>query len=362
MISLSILFLWVAATSELQVGATSDSPDTTTDSSQLTTPARMIETPRPIFPASGLAQGNEAWVHITYCVDESGSPQNVSVLDSVGGSSFESAAVQSVKQWKFEPALVNGKPSWQSRTKTTINFAIDDENDGSRKRASRKFSDQFRKLGRLIKNDELEEADELFWTIVETSSLSLYEHSNLWAERARYELAVEDLNRVDLALRRATVSNGKWIEPEVYVELLKLRVDVELIIGQYDAAIGAFDELTRTSGKDSEAVLSRQPTFERLQSIIDSDDAVSVKAEIKAKGGCNNCNNSWYSTLVRNAFTFVNVEGKLESIEMRCDHKRFESIVSELIEWHIPDDWGTCDVQVYGDPGTTFDLLLLPTT
>jgi len=47
---------------------------------------------------------------------------------------------------------------------------------------------------------------------------------------------------------------------------------------------------------------------------------------------------------------------------MRCDHKLFESAVSDLVEWHIPDDWGTCHVHVYGDTGTTFDVLLLPPT
>lgn len=43
---------------------------------------------------------------------------------------------------------------------------------------------------------------------------------------------------------------------------------------------------------------------------------------------------------------------------MRCDHKLFESAVSDLVEWHIPDDWGVCHVHVYGDAGTTFDVLL----
>jgi hypothetical protein len=85
-----------------------------------------------------------------------------------------------------------------------------------------------------------------------------------------------------------------------------------------------------------------------------------IDAEVRTKDECNVCNNSWAFTPVRNDFSFANIAGTLESIEMRCNHKRYESAVSGHVEWHIPDDWGTCHVQVYGEPGTTFDVLMLP--
>ena len=353
--SSTIIILWIAAISELQTGGIQEALDKVTDSSRQVTPAIQIEKFAPKYPTIELREGNEAWVHITYCIDESGSPQNISVLDSVGGSRFDKAAINTVKRWKYEPALIDGKPSWQSRNQVYVSFAIEGDNKG----AGRKFIGQFRKLGKLIEEDKMQEADELFLRIYETYDLSLYELSKLWAQRVRYEVAVGDKYKLDMALHRATASSGAWIDQESYVQLLSLRVIVELQIGQYHAAFQAFDELIDAVGNDSEEVLALQPTVDKLKVIIDSDEVIKINAEVRTKDDCNYCNNSWHFTPVRNDFTFINVVGKLESIEMRCDHKRFESDVSDLVEWHIPENWGTCHIQVYGDPGTTFDLVLL---
>ena len=88
----------------------------------------------------------------------------------------------------------------------------------------------------------------------------------------------------------------------------------------------------------------------------------SIKHILSVARRRTSCHTSWHFTPVRKDFSFTNITGNLESIEMRCDHKLFESAVSDLVEWHIPDDWGVCHVHVYGDAGTTFDVLLLPPT
>jgi hypothetical protein len=52
--------------------------------------------------------------------------------------------------------------------------------------------------------------------------------------------------------------------------------------------------------------------------------------------------------------------GNLTSIEIRCEHKRFEFEVSDDVEWNIPDTLGNCNVSVYGHPDATFDVLMPP--
>jgi TonB family protein len=66
--------------------------------------ARTIKQTPPKYPHTELMKGKEAWVHVTYCIDESGETQNISILDSVGGPEFEQAAIDAVDQWEFEPA------------------------------------------------------------------------------------------------------------------------------------------------------------------------------------------------------------------------------------------------------------------
>ena len=91
-------------------------------------------------------RGRQAWVHVSYCIAESGAPQNIVVLDSVGTERFEREALRSVAGWEFEPALKDGKPSWQSRNQTYISFAIEDSNTGAR----HSFIRRYKEIGKLI--------------------------------------------------------------------------------------------------------------------------------------------------------------------------------------------------------------------
>lgn len=360
MMSTTIIFLWLAALSDPQASAAQEALDTVSDSSRQLVSAKQIKRNAPIYPRRELRKGKQAWVHITYCIDESGSTQNVSVLSSVGGPRFDRAAVEAIKRWKFEPALIDGERSWQSRNETYITFSIEGGNTG----ASRKFVNLYRKIDRLIDQKNLQKADKLFRHLFETDDLSLYELSKLWALRVRYEGAGgdTDMYKLDRALHRATASKGEWIDKASYVRLLKLRVQIEMVLGKYHAANQSFRELVKATGEDAEEVLALKPMMEKLRDRIDSDNILKINAEVRTRDECNNCKNSWYFTPVRNDFALANISGNLESIEMRCDHKRFESAVSDLVEWHIPVEWGTCYIQIYGDLGTTFDVLLLPTT
>ena len=93
---------------------------------------------------------------------------------------------------------------------------------------------------------------------------------------------------LDMALHRATASKGQWIEEKSYIRLLELRVRVELKIGQYHAAMRAFRELVKVTGKN---------------------------AEVRTKDECNVCNNSWAFTPVRNDFSFANSKGTMDILE-----------------------------------------------
>ena len=356
MMSSSIMCLWLGALHVAEVNAEQGAIDAIVESSRISVPAKRIEKTAPYYPMSELNKGSQGWVRIAYCIDESGSTQNVSVLDSLGSRRFEIAAVEAVKQWQFEPALIDGKPSWQSRNQVFVNFAVEGGNAG----ASRRFATRFREIGKLIDNGDLEEADKLFQRVYETYDLSLYELSKLWAQRVRYEVLSGDMYKLDLALHRAGASKGSWIDKDSYIGVLNMRVQVELIIGQYNSAFGAFGELIDTAGEDAEEVLMLRPTMEGVRDVINGGTVIEINAKVRTRDECYICNNSWTFIPIRNDFRLANITGTLETIEMLCDHKRFESAVSDRVEWHIPDDWGTCFVNIYGDLGTTFDVLMLP--
>ncbi len=326
------------------------------ESVEQTVSAKQISRTAPRYPLLELRKGREAWVHITYCIDETGDIKNVSVLDSVGNERFDKAAIETVQNWEYEPASQDGKPVWQSRNNVLISFALEGEGLG----ASKKFIRKFRRIGMYIEDGNLQEADDLFWTVYNTYDLNMYELAKLWAQRVRYEATVGDLYKLDMALHRATASHGEWIDKRSYIRLLTFRTQVELQIGKYDAAKHSFNDLVDITKEDAEEVLALRPSFERLQEMITGNQILKVYAEVRSRGDCAFCDDSWDFTPVRDDFTFANIQGNLNSIDMRCDNKRFESDILELVEWHIPEKWGKCHVQVYGEPGTTFEVLLLP--
>lgn len=348
------LFLWFAGDSTAakpQVGLSA-----VVDASRTIVAARPVGKSPSRYPVVELRSGRQAWVHVAYCIDEHGVPQNVDILESVGNARFDEAAIETVSQWRFEPATIDGQPSWQSRNEVYITFVI----EGAEKAGSPGFAKRFRRLNELIGEGALDEADALFWETHDGYPMSLYELSKLWAQRVRLEILRDDMVAVDAALRRATASEGLWIDAESHESLMKLRVRVALQLGHYWDARDAFRKLSGAAGEDGEAVVELAPIMEKLSGLIASDSILSVNGSIRDGADCGFCDTGWRFTPVRSDFGIRDVDGNLESVVMRCDHKRFESPVSDTVEWHIPETWGTCHVEFRGAPGTTFRVLMFP--
>ncbi len=321
-------------------------------------PAEIIARDAPRYPERERQRYREAWVVVSYCIDEAGIPQNLSVLDSGGSGVFEHAALEAAREWRFKPANLDGTPSWQSNNQVVVIFAL----EGTEKGASRKFTRNHRRLGELIDSGDLDEADELFQQMYADDDLNLYAMGRLWTQRVSYEMARSDYSRANLAIYRATVSTGQWIEKESYAGLLAARISIELYLGLYAEALEAYDALVELTGAESDVAREAKPRIDKLRELIDSDKTIKTQAEVRRRGECYRCNDSYAFSPVRRQFAFADVNGELTSIELRCTHRRFESPISDLVEWKIPESWGECSIQVKGDPGTTFSVLQFPET
>ena len=353
---LATSFAWVVALQAQAAAVPEDVVAEISESGRSTVAAKAISRAAPKYPGLELRQGRQAWVHVAYCIDESGQPQNVSVLDSVGSERFDRAAIQTVESWEYEPALVDGVPTWQSRNEVYISFALEDGNKGG----SPGFVRTFKKIGRLIDAGDYDAAAELFDKTHGSDKLSLYELTKLWAQRVRIEAARGDFTRLRMALQRATASDGKWIDKESYLQLMSLLVKVEVSMGHYASSLYSYRKLVKAAGDEHEFVQQLRPGMAEVRALADGDTALSISAKIHSSADCLHCSDSWNFRPIRRRLTLANVQGQLDSIEMRCDHKRFTSEVSDAVEWHIPESWGSCRVHIYGEPGTRFDVYELP--
>lgn len=75
----------------------------------------------PTYPAEAKRKGIEGWVDVSFLVATDGSVQEVQVNKAEPQGVFDQAAMDAVKQWRFEPPLRDGKPVSQ-RTAVRLRF------------------------------------------------------------------------------------------------------------------------------------------------------------------------------------------------------------------------------------------------
>lgn len=69
----------------------------------------MTYAPQLKFPKNEREARHEGTVKLTLVVDSDGDPRNVAVSQTLRPD-FDESAVEAVKQWKFKPAIKDGRP------------------------------------------------------------------------------------------------------------------------------------------------------------------------------------------------------------------------------------------------------------
>jgi protein TonB len=63
----------------------------------------------PQYPYKATRRGIEGWVRVSFRVTETGTVEDVQVLESDPAGVFEQAAIKAVYRWRFKPRIVNGQ-------------------------------------------------------------------------------------------------------------------------------------------------------------------------------------------------------------------------------------------------------------
>ena len=87
-------------------------------------PPKIVTMVEPIYPEEARKQGIEGVVILEATADVEGKVQAVKVLRGVSG--LNQAAIDAVKQWTYEPMIINGKPKPAIFT-VTVNFKLKDK-------------------------------------------------------------------------------------------------------------------------------------------------------------------------------------------------------------------------------------------
>ncbi|MCR6687550.1 energy transducer TonB [Pseudoxanthomonas sp.] len=69
----------------------------------------LADNPVPAYPRDALRSGSEGRVVVSIEVGADGTPTDVSVVERSGDRALDRAALQAARQWRFEPAIRDGK-------------------------------------------------------------------------------------------------------------------------------------------------------------------------------------------------------------------------------------------------------------
>jgi len=79
----------------------------------------------PLYPPRAARENLEGWVEVEVTIDENGIVRSTRVVDSRPRGVFESAALNAVRSWHWQPRLVDGTPVTQTVVQR-IDFALQD--------------------------------------------------------------------------------------------------------------------------------------------------------------------------------------------------------------------------------------------
>lgn len=85
---------------------------------------KVIKHPKAVYPTQALLYKKEGKVVLKFTITTQGIADNIQIVESNPKGLFDQAAIQALKQWRFEPAFINGKPVERSNVIETFDFII----------------------------------------------------------------------------------------------------------------------------------------------------------------------------------------------------------------------------------------------
>nr|MCU0245838.1 TonB family protein [Bryobacter sp.] len=84
---------------------------------------KLIQRPRPAYPAECKAEGVEGSVMLEAIISRTGTIENLRQINQDVDPRLVQAAIEAVKNWQYQPTLLNGEPV-EVITAITVNFTL----------------------------------------------------------------------------------------------------------------------------------------------------------------------------------------------------------------------------------------------
>jgi TonB family protein len=329
--------------------------DTAETSLESGTRARPIKRANPNYPHSESLRGREGWVQVSFVIKPDGSVGETLIEDSSGRKAFERETIRTIKKWRYEPATMNGEAIEQCHTKVRIMFALEQRPNKVRG-ATGSFRKKYKDTIELLNKGKFEKARSTIDEMEDKYVTNLYERSRLWILHSMLqEKEGDDLGQLE-SLVRVVSGGGQYVEPKVH---LTVRLKIFNLQMQFQHYADALETLETLEGLDlDDDVAVKLALFKnQIAGLRTAAQTLAIEGEIGEAQEEHDGAGMWWHTLLRRTAGIESVSGSLERVELRCDWRRVKAKPEKGRAWRIPPDWGDCSIYVFGEPGSTFQLL-----
>jgi TonB family protein len=303
---------------------------------------RILRTPSSLaYPEGEREQRREGWVMLNMMIDPNGKPYEVTVLDSSGNSALEKAAVRALGQMSFQPAKL-GRTPIDSSLSFKMRFYMGEPIIG----ASSEFIAAYRRFTKSVDAGDKAQADA---QMPKLQVENLYEdafkaYAQYFYDR-KWGTDAEQL--ADLERAVAGEDLGRYLPRDAFHGALAGQFGLEVKLKDYGSALATWKTLGPIAPTAIRAQL--QPIVDQINGLANSDQPIITSGSIDNRA-------SWNSRLFRHRFSLAVKNGAVSEIKLRCKKKYVFFKYDPAIQYAVSPSAGECEIEVVGDPGTTFDL------
>lgn len=308
---------------------------------------KVINMPDITYPAGKVRRGQEGWVRLSYVIDADGRAIDPIVIDSMGGAPFEQAARDHLPELRFEPSAAG-------TTLPLNHFQFVFDVDGGRGKATRSFMRRYALVMKNLRNDNVDKARRIVADAERIGGWNRYETTMLMLMAGR--MAAESnkpVTQLEYYRRAIGGLDGGATVGSTLPDVLEAIFTIQLNRGQIGNAAVTLERLQglQPDGEVTKACESR------LAEALGHAPPATVEARLYNACDCDEGVPVWVYRPVFREFSFEAVDDNVRSFEARCERGRIRDAVSATRSWRLPDEWGACEIYVFGDDAATFRLI-----
>lgn len=308
---------------------------------------KVIAMPDVEYPGSNIRRGQESWVKLSYVIDADGRAVDPIVVDSVGGAPFEQAARDHLVEVRFEPPD-GGIPL------PLNHFGFVFDVDGGRGKATRSFMRRYALVMKNLENGNVDKAGRIVADAERIGGWNRYEMSMLMLMAGRIAGDRGDpVTQLEYLRRALGGQDQDAVVGRTLPAVLETIFTLELDRGQVGNAEVTLERMKRLQ-PDSDVTKASEA---RLAGAMRQAPPATVEARIYNPCNCDEGVPIWVYRPAFREFSFEATDDNVRSFEARCERGRIRDDVSTKRSWRLPDDWGTCEIYVFGEDAANFRLI-----